>query len=394
VPAPGSIARRGIARAAVSVVAIVLLAAAAAAAEAAEPKALLMGIAPMNELPATPLPPADGRPPVDHVARSVYWSDVEPADQTFDWSAVDAALAANGGTRVRLRILAGIRSPDWLKRRFGSNTLCPAPSGGVYIEAPFDGEAGCVPRFWRDAYLAEYRELMTAVAKRYEPVDDLLDVVNSACGTVWAEPFALAAHRASNQRLWAAGLNKRTSEYCLDRSIAIHAQVFERTRTSLALARTWSWPNGAARGTGITSSWPELRRLANEYRAKLGSRLVLQYNALDAASTCADGMPTGSAVAPNVYCYLRGAAQPKGFQLRRYGRLVANCGGVASTSEECFAAAVENAQRLGGIFVEPHSEPDPAVAEPVTYLDFDRAWLTARDAELEQAALAAGAGPG
>jgi hypothetical protein len=349
-------------------------------------KPLAMGVMPMNEEVTTGFPPAAWDPPIDHIARTMYWSQLEPSPGTFDFSPVEAALAANGGTKVKLRVLAGVHSPDWLKNRDGTNAKCPAPGGGIYLYFPWDRISGCVPRFWTDAFLTEYEKLMAAIAARYEANDSLLQVLDSACMTFWDEPFMLGPDLASNTRLFQAGFNKQTSEHCHDTGIAIHARVFPRTRTGLALNNGWDWPDGSSTGSGMTESWTEMRRLLNDYKAQLGPRLTLQYNGFSANTSCRGSLPTTSTAAPTMFCYLKGAPQPKGFQLRRYNRLVQQCRGVATpTPEACFRAAVLNALAFGAIFVEPHSEPD---AEGNIYTRFDKQWITDRDAELEQRARA------
>ncbi len=291
-----------------------------------------------------------GAPPasatyVDAFVTHALWSELEPSDQSFTgpgWASIDTAV--KGGKAVRLRIMAGIQAPNFVKKLGGPAVSSPgdgidcAASGGIAVFNPYDKKGGCVPYFWKKGVLDQYEELMQEVAKRYESAPGLREVVDSACMTVYAEPFYRAhADLGSNQRLFAAGLNQATDLACHERAIDIHDAAFPTTRTSLAI-NTWDIMDPSA-PTGRKTSWPLAKAFADGARAQLGGRLVLQNNGLGEAEGCAAGATPDT----SYWCYLKSAGGPKGFQTETWERL----GGEAG-----LFAALQNGLAMGANFVE------------------------------------------
>lgn len=283
------------------------------------------------------------QPAIDHVFVNVTWSSLEPTRGNFNgagWGTIQAALA-NPRAKLRLRILAGASAPTWLNSVSGP---C------VQVTSQAKGNSGCVPRFWTDAYLAEYQKLMQEVARRYDANPRVLDVVVSGPSTLTAEPFIIGG-KAAGAALFSAGLNQTTFTYALQRSLAIHAAAFPNTRMSLATHMAWQIP---VQG-GITSSWPAERSILQQFRATYGTRLVLQNNGL-ANQTCS-GTPSPD-TATSLYCYLKAVGQPMGFQQ--------GCGGKVST---CSQVAVLDADlALGGGFLE-HARFSGLTATQAQYFD-------------------------
>jgi len=181
---------------------------------------------------------------MDSAVVTVPWSDLHRADGDFTgpgWEVIDRACAVPG-MRLRLRILCGVRAPDFVKRLGGPGIPDPehgigtVAGGGIAIWNAWDGAGGTVPRFWTDAVLDRYEALMTAVAQRYEDAPSLCEVVDAACMTMYAEPFYRAhADGPSNQRLAAAGLTWERDRAAHERAMHIHERVFRRIRTALAI---------------------------------------------------------------------------------------------------------------------------------------------------------------
>ena len=140
--------------------------------------------------------------------------------------------------------LRGDPRSSFVKRLGGPGISAPehnidcSNTGGVAIWNPHDNVGGSIPRFWLPEVLDQYEKLMQEVARRYEGAPDICEVVDSACMTVYAEPFYRAhADEGSNARLlFEAGINPLKK---ISRPIAgpskIHNRLFKRTRTSLAV---------------------------------------------------------------------------------------------------------------------------------------------------------------
>ena len=285
--------------------------------------------------------PQPGFQAIDHAVVGGPWADFEPQPGDFSgpgWDRVDAALRERPDYKFRLRIMAGREAPDWAKQLGGS---C------VPVEAPASQIPACVPRFWTEAYLDAYGRLMAEVARRYDDDHRVLDVVNSACTTIWAEPFIRTGrNRTANQALWDAGLNQASDRRCFERSMELMDQAFKTTRISLATHRVWQvvvGPDGAP--SGMRPSWPAERELLNELRARYGAKLVVQNNGLGGNEGCQGGEPLESA--DSMWCWLATLSPPKGFQTEGSRKLEAR--GFAIQD------AVRRAIDMRGCFVE-HNE--------------------------------------
>jgi hypothetical protein len=284
--------------------------------------------------------PRESFPFIDHAVISVGWIGLEPSDDEFSgvgWNIIDQALEAHPDYRFRLRIFAGQRAPGWVKSLDGD---C------VGITLPATGEQACVPRFWTDGYLDEYEELVSEIARRYDDHPQILDVVNAACMTIYAEPFIRAGFDdASNERLWAAGLNEEADRYCLERSTLDMANAFDHTRVSLATHIQWQIVNA----DGVEPSWEKQRELLEDLRAKLGEQLIIQNNGLGGDDGCLPGEP-------EMWCWLEEIPPPKGMQTEGDTKLQQD----GHTIDDAVAQALE----LAACFVE-HNQfgDDPARAE-------------------------------
>ncbi|CAN5818188.1 hypothetical protein BH23ACT12_BH23ACT12_18380 [soil metagenome] len=309
------------------------------------------------------LPPA-GMEFIDHVVVTGDWTEFEPRDQDFTgpgWSRL-AEMLTNPEIKVRLRILAGRGAPGFVKAMgvppvSGDGVDC-SQEGGVAIAkkaTSTDGLAkaassGCVPYFWTAPVLGQYEELMKEVSRRHESNPRLLDVVDSACMTFFAEPFIRAGRSGTtNERLFDAGLNERTDEACHRRSLEIHDEVFPTTRVSLATHTGWqivSDPDEAR--NGVMVSWERQKDLLDDLRRRYGAKLVVQNNGLGGNEGCRRSDEPDE----SHFCWLANAEPPKGFQTEGDNRLT-NRGFTVMD-------AVEQAVEMGACFVEHNQFGDDA----------------------------------
>lgn len=308
---------------------------------------------------------------IDHVVVDGDWSEFEPRDQLFEgpgWDRLDEVLA-DPRLKVRLRIQAGRGAPGFVKRlggpeRSGDGVDC-SEEGGIAIakgRTTSDGLAkeasrGCVPYFWTDPVLDQYAELMGEVARRYESEPRLLDVVDSACMTFFAEPFIRAGRsRSTNARLYEAGLNEDTDEACQRRSLEIHDRAFATTRVSLATHSVWQIVADPEEvRNGVELSWERQRVLLDDLRRRYGGKLVVQNNGLGGNERCRPNDDPGE----SHFCWLAEAAPPKGFQTEGGTRL--------RTRGYSPLDAAEQAIGMGACFVE-HNRFDE---DPERARDYD-----------------------
>ena len=298
--------------------------------------------------------PRPGFGTIDHAVIGGPWADFEPRPGVFSgpgWDRVDAALRNQPDFRFRLRILAGREAPDWAKRLGGS---C------VPVEAPESQIPSCVPRFWTDAFLDAYGRLMAEVARRYDREPRILDVVNSACTTTWAEPFIRTGrNRMANLALWDGGLNQASDRHCFERSMQDMDRAFRSTRISLATHQVWQLVVGPdAAPSGMQPSWPEERALLNELRERYGAKLVVQNNGLGGNEGCRGGEPLEDA--SSMWCWLATLPPPKGFQTEGTRKLENRGFTVLDATRQGIA--------MRGCFVENNQFGD----DPAAATDLDR----------------------
>jgi hypothetical protein len=98
---------------------------------------------------------------VNGVSWVFRWRDIETSPGVFDWSAVDAAIAASSrsGRKTMLRIDAGAYSPSWVPNQL---TFSFKPSGTQpYMKVT-------MPRTWSTTYVADWTSFIRAYGARYD----------------------------------------------------------------------------------------------------------------------------------------------------------------------------------------------------------------------------------
>ena len=277
------------------------------------------------------VPPASAPSFIDYAVVQLGWDQLETSPGAYDgggWSTIDAALSTARMKGIRLRILTGGEAPDYVKQ-LGHAPISDLDagidcnqSGGVAVYIRQDNAGACIPFFWiRSAdggpdYLGAYESLMAEVARRYDGNAKLLEVVDSACSTLYAETFYRAHGDArSNARLTAAGLDYANDYDCHDQGLAIHHRLFRHARTSLAV-NDWDIVGPLPDGGDWFTSWPLARALVDNWKdaGALGDGLVLQNNGFGHVETCVNN---------NYYCYIAATGGPDGYQTRTWARLAA-----------------------------------------------------------------------
>jgi hypothetical protein len=162
-------------------------------------KPLIRGLVDRNHTPLA----AD----VQGLGITVNWSDIEPSGPGLVTGPIDGAIAAAGcATPLRLRVLAGIAAPGWVKQASG---------GEVNVTNPFDNTAGTIGRFWTASFQHNYDNLQSELAAAYDSTPNLDEVVVSRCSMFYPEPFLRAISKRSNvTNLLAAGYTVAADQQC------------------------------------------------------------------------------------------------------------------------------------------------------------------------------------
>jgi hypothetical protein len=93
---------------------------------------------------------------VDGVSWIFSWRDIEKTQGVYDWSAVDAAIAASAGSgrKTMLRIIAGASSPSWVPNQLTFSFMPLGP--------PHTVQTITMPRTWDPTYVADWKTFIQA----------------------------------------------------------------------------------------------------------------------------------------------------------------------------------------------------------------------------------------
>ena len=304
-------------------------------------------------------PPAADSFIVDTVVE-LKWIDLQAADAdagnafpSAAWQPLDNALADASVHGVRLRVMAGIDSPPFVKSLGGfavSGTYNGAPidcsTGGIAVVDPSNGASGCVPAFWTQPVLAAYGQLLAHIATSYGANPKLREVVDSACMTVYAEPFVRGhGEPGTVARLHQAGFDITQDQACETAVVTMFqalAPAFAGTRLSLALN---PWDEVLADG-GFMTSWNATYNFVTSQRRVLGPLLALQINHLNPGYVCNGGSPSADEA-----CFMGSLEPPKGAQTWAWSRLAGTGDGGGALDE-----SLQRGVALGFDFVEVPGE--------------------------------------
>lgn len=216
---------------------------------------------------------------------------------TIDWAQIDAgqgngilpnnaidqaiarAKALGQCHALKIRVMAGVGSPRWVKDLAG---------GPVNLYLAHDNLAGEVPRFWTEPVIAAYERLQSDLAARYDSELRIEEIVISGCMTFYAEPMLRqlgdswpledlpdGGPRENVTRLHAAGLTAAADLRCHIKALQAH-RVWKHTRSSLALN---PYDRIGTDGVGRVDAKAALA-LGARCRTLLGSRCVLANNSI------------------------------------------------------------------------------------------------------------------
>jgi hypothetical protein len=149
------------------------------------------------------------------------WRFLEPTPGGYDWSMVDAALAASGAKPVVLRVVGGVTSPTWLPRTDG--IIAPDPKGGN----------SWMPIPWNANFLATWKTFINAFGARYNGNTHIAMIEGGGDGPQGE------AHLTGTYALWqAVGYSVQTYVGAISTEIADFKSAFPSHKISFAGAST------------------------------------------------------------------------------------------------------------------------------------------------------------
>ncbi len=176
----------------------------------------------------------------------IAWSDLEPTKGQYDFSLIDEALehakvynksknlSEKDGFKVLIRIRTGVYLPSWVKSEVGA------------VDWYFKDESKLekLPIFWEEPFQNLYKDMMRALADRYDNNDMIGLVAAGMCMTkhteiMWNRTGRAEVNSIDMQNLLNAHdangtLIPYTNEKdysCLEKQVDIHKSVWTRTPT-------------------------------------------------------------------------------------------------------------------------------------------------------------------
>ncbi|MGG5257615.1 beta-galactosidase [Phycicoccus avicenniae] len=275
---------------------------------------------------------------VEHQWLKVRWSDLEPREGGYDWTAIDRLLASDPDLVVRVHVGGGQFAPQWLKTAAGS----------VQVTNKKDGVTASVGKYWTPRYTAAYKKFVTALGARYDANPRIASVNMFGTSLVYDEPW-ITGGEASGAALHTAGLTKDKVVAAQNAGLAATTAAFPRTVVEMPLHGRFTYPVAG----GEKGSWTEGLTLANAWDTAYGKRVVFTDYGWGAGDYTAAAASLTSA--PNLYSWMHKRAdlgRPIAFQATLAPGTAA--GSTTPTSAAAVAASDE-AVRMGARWFEHHS---------------------------------------
>ncbi len=282
--------------------------------------------------------PATHRGMVNNFVLLLKWNQLQPSGSAdLDTTKIDDAIAeakANN-MRIKIRILAGIHSPTWVKNL----------EGGPFTVYDIDKTtleefSGTAPKYWTTGVKNAYSGLMSKLAAKYDKDQTVGGVVNSLCSTIFAEPFIKNLDEGNNMAsFYGAGLTDALDQQCLNDSINIHNTHWKTTRTETAINPL------SYKGTDSTGKTIEKLNVdfslawEKKCREVLGERCVMGNNGFNATAG-----PAGSNYRKVVGGIICAGDPPPYFQTRQLA--------VIQSTNNTLASVLEYAKDVGAGMVE------------------------------------------
>jgi hypothetical protein len=246
------------------------------------------------------------------------WSQVEPSPGVYNWSLIDAALAASKPKPVFLRVIAGTQSPSWFPR-----------ADEIYVPNEGEGTSGWMPVPWNETFLTDWGQFIAAYGARYDGNPQIATIEGGGDGPEGE------ADLSGTYAQWAAvGYTVPVYAAAIARLIHDFKTAFPHERISFAGA---SGPSRPPRNIGS----PEAAFLQDVEAA----HVTVQFNGLSSLGA----WPTRAAAIVNT------ASDGFGYQMLR---------AVGGSGVGPLSADLEVAEHLGADFVEVYYED---VINPVNW---------------------------
>jgi hypothetical protein len=210
---------------------------------------------------------------LDASSINVDWDVLEPdGEGLIHPNPIDTAIANGGCTPIRLRVLAGIATPQWVLDQTGS----------VDVTNPYSNTSGVAGDFWTSEYSTLYDNLETELANVYGSAPNIVEFVVSRCALFYPEPFILGTSIPSNDtNLVNAGYSEAADQQCQQEEIDTANTDWPTTRIGVSF-NPYQVLNAASGSLGYTTAIDEgyTEQVMAYCRYTLGTRCVLENDSI------------------------------------------------------------------------------------------------------------------
>ena len=180
-------------------------------------------------------------PAVDGIVIRTFWSDVQPAEDRFDWTFIDGQVqaASASGKKVMLLVLPGAFTPQW--------ALQGVQSAQFIVDYGFmQGRTVTLPMPWDATYLNRWFAFVRALGQRYDPNPAVVNI-GAAGPTSISEEMSLPKDQAAVAKWKQLGYTLQKYEGAWQQTLAAYVKSFPTTQISLTFYPGLPIPNASAK---------------------------------------------------------------------------------------------------------------------------------------------------
>jgi Beta-galactosidase len=172
-------------------------------------------------------PATYANPAVDGIVIRTFWSNVEPAQDQYNWSFIDSQVqaASASGKKVILQVLPGAFTPAW--------ALQGVQSAQFTVDYGFvQGTTVTLPMPWDETYLNRWSAFVHVLGHRYDSNPAIVNVP-AAGPTSISEEMSLPNDTAAVAKWKQLGYTQQKYEGAWQQTLAAYVQSFPTTQISL-----------------------------------------------------------------------------------------------------------------------------------------------------------------
>jgi hypothetical protein len=217
---------------------------------------------------------------------SAPWSTIEPSAGVYDWSTIDAGLAAAGTRPVQIEVVPGAFTPGWVYAE-------GVPSMSLTWDWNYAYPMCSTQRLpvpWSATYLSDWTRLVTAMSQRYATNAQVLAVKvtgqngKSDENVLPIAPSPGCVNAADPSPLWQAA-GYRPALMASSFAAILQAYVAGFPHQALVLQTgPWAMPGISATGVATTPDYALTKSLVEQFATAAGAQAIVQNNGLEATA--------------------------------------------------------------------------------------------------------------